>query len=591
MATTIATAAFSPLLHGTASEDRGDSDSAFGAIASASTAFSAIASAPPVSASSSGDDDLFDARAARAGLVRGGSPSESTSSGDTLTWLLTDARLEAVESRFTVLESLGLARENLLDPYNRNVLKADRPIFGEDWLLNVELGIDLELEAGRSLSASTGQPPRSERIASTDLLAGLSLIKGDSVFRPPDWRFDVAATFRRLQATNLSTRTQTGRTDSDARRDLGFERAFVERFLRAKSDRYDFDSLRIGLQPLISDFRGFLFNEAQPAVRLFGNAEGNRVQYNLAWIRRLNRDRISRLNTSEFRNEMLLFANLYLQDAPWLGFQLEGVALYHRNRERAASTPHAPRRDSPFDVVYLGLNGDGHWGRINLTLASYLAVGRGRLEGAPRRSQQIFAHLAAAEASIDFDWYRLRAYALLASGDRSPDDGRAQGFDVVRDQIRFAGLQSGFFQSQSLRLPASLPGSPARALTPSGGLLPSLRSTRDPDGANYVNPGLRAVGIGADLSVLPELTLRLNVARLEFDRLGSLVASMRSPGSSRHLGEDASIAIEYRPLLINNVVLHLVASGFRPGGAFSNLFGENSHRILHSTRLELSLRY
>ena len=44
----------------------------------------------------------------------------------------------------------------------------------------------------------------------------------------------------------------------------------------------DFDSLRIGIQPFSSDFRGFLFQDNQLGVRLFGTRDNNRWQYNLA---------------------------------------------------------------------------------------------------------------------------------------------------------------------------------------------------------------------------------------------------------------------------------------------------------------------
>ena len=42
----------------------------------------------------------------------------------------------------------------------------------------------------------------------------------------------------------------------------------IDKHLRNVSHRYDFDSLRVGIQPFSSDFRGFLFQDAPFGVRL-----------------------------------------------------------------------------------------------------------------------------------------------------------------------------------------------------------------------------------------------------------------------------------------------------------------------------------
>ena len=77
---------------------------------------------------------------------------------------------------------------------------------------------------------------------------------------------------------------------------LGVQEAFVDYHIRNTSDRYDFDSVRVGIQPFQADFRGFLFNDNQLGVRLFGNRDDNRFQYNLAGFWRLEKDTNSGLN-------------------------------------------------------------------------------------------------------------------------------------------------------------------------------------------------------------------------------------------------------------------------------------------------------
>ena len=54
--------------------------------------------------------------------------------------------------------------------------------------------------------------------------------------------------------------------------------------------------VRVGIQPFQSDFRGFLFNDQQLGVRLFGNRDNNRFQYNLAAFWRLEKDTNCGLN-------------------------------------------------------------------------------------------------------------------------------------------------------------------------------------------------------------------------------------------------------------------------------------------------------
>ncbi len=80
----------------------------------------------------------------------------------------------------------------------------------------------------------------------------------------------------RRSSTKSSASTSilaTARTRADDF--VGIQAAFVDKHLRNVSDRYDFDSIRVGIQPFSSDFRGFLFQDNQLGVRLFGNRRNN----------------------------------------------------------------------------------------------------------------------------------------------------------------------------------------------------------------------------------------------------------------------------------------------------------------------------
>ncbi len=113
-------------------------------------------------------------------------------------------------------------------------------------------------------------------------------------------------------------------------------------------------------------------------MRFFGNRDNNRWQYNLAYFHPLEKDLNSGLNdvTEAPRHEDILLFNLYRQDLPTTGFTSQGIILYDHNRddrfydsngflERPAAI--GLERLRAYDVVYLGYNGDGHFGRLNLT--------------------------------------------------------------------------------------------------------------------------------------------------------------------------------------------------------------------------------
>src|SRR5690606_34310003 len=161
------------------------------------------------------------------------------------------------------------------------------------------------------------------------------------------------------------------------------------------------------------DFRGFLFQDLQFGARLFGNRDNNRWQYNLAWFRRIEKDTNSGLNDvgAGLRDDDIFVANLYRQDWPRIGFTSQATIVHNRNREdeffsdkngflaRPSSLGTETLRE--YDATYIGYNGDGHFGRLNLTASAYYLFGDniGTFTG---RDSDLEAGFAAAEASMDF---------------------------------------------------------------------------------------------------------------------------------------------------------------------------------------------
>jgi hypothetical protein len=499
-----------------------------------------------------------------------------------------------VPDRWRIVDALGY-KQNLLDPYNRNVLKADKPVFGEDWFFNLGVISDTVYElrdvvtpvGGTSTQnpGSLGVFGSSKQTALVETLAvEFELYKGDTVFKPPDWefRFTPAVNVNYVSLDELlgvNADPGRGRTRTDY--SFGVQAAFVDKHLRNVSEKFDFDSLRVGIQPFSSDFRGFLFQDNQLGARLFGTRADNRYQYNVAYFRRLEKDTNSGLNDlgQSLRKDDILVANLYRQDTFVPGFTAQLTLLYNRNREDDAQyydkngflvRPASLGRQAPrqYDVTYAGFNGDGHFGRLNLTTSLYYAFGTEKPGVFIAKDSRISAGFAAAEISMDYDWIRPRLSLLYGSGDRNPFDDRSTGFDAVLENPQFAGADTSYFIRQAV----PLAGGGRVALSGRNGVLNSLRSSKDEGQSNFTNPGVILAGIGADMDLLPQLRLSLNFNDIAFADTRVLEVARNQANISRQVGFDLSASLTWRPLMSQNIVVRGSYARLIAGSGFKALF-------------------
>lgn len=521
-----------------------------------------------------------------------------------------------VPDRWRIMERLG-QRDHWWDPYNINTFKGDKPYpgfatRGPDWFLNLSAVSDSLVELRRLPTAVGAQSTKGFdalntfgrdaqwAVAQTFVFGG-SVIKGNTTFKPPDFELKLSAAAQvnhtrvaELRVLNVDPQKGNSRTAQH----LGLQEAFLDIHLRNVSDRYDFDSLRLGIQPFISDFRGFLYHDLPVGVRLFGNRDDNRWQYNLAWFRRLEKDTHSGLNdlTQRWRADQVLVANLYRQDWPVLGHTTQATLLYNRNRE-GRQGPYVDRngfqvrpavlgqvRPQSYDVVYAGLHGDGHFGTFNLTSSAYLAMGSADHAYQAGNRQRVLAGFLAAEVSRDFDWLRLRGSAAMASADRDPHDGTAHGFDAILENPQFAGSDTSFWIRQSV----PLIGGGGVALSGRNGLLVALRSSKDQGQSNFVNPGLVLIGAGADADLTPEWRLIANLSLLSMGN-PKVLEVLRSQGRlARFLGTDVSIALQHRPFMSQNAVVNVALAALVPGSAFKQLYAASRMPYSFVTHLLLS---
>jgi hypothetical protein len=540
----------------------------------------------------------------------------------------TPGQLLPIPDRWRLLDALGATKENIFDPYNNNVLKGDKPIFGTtDWFVNVSAISDTLYEPARVPTPVSNQAVASPGSNSTfghynreifnqNFIFSVSLIEGNTAYKPPDFEFRITPVVNVNHAEAgergvLFANPQQGDVRNDNFTTL--QELFVDKHLRNVSDRYDFDSLRVGIQPFSADFRGFLFQDDQFGVRLFGNRDNNLWQYNFAYFRRLQKDTNSGLLDlgQGFRDDDVFLANLYRQDFPVHGFTSQIVYALNINNEGkdqhydnngflVTPMPIGDQRGRNYKVNYFGYNGDGHFGRFNLTASTYFAYGeQDHNPFAPipqNKDQTIAAFFAAVEPSIDFDWIRIRGSGLFQSGDANPTSGRATGFDSIFENPQFAGADASYWIRQSI----PFIGGGGVALTQRNGILADLRSSKDEGQSNFINPGLKLIGIGADFDILPELRLSLNANHLSFVTSAPLEFLRAQNNIHLDIGEDLSAAITYRPLQTQNVVLRLSGAVLIPGQGLKDLyntsggqglFNSSANTYLYSVLTNLILTY
>ncbi len=524
-----------------------------------------------------------------------------------------------IRDRWRLVQALGLLPYKLFDPYNPNVIKGDLPVLekelGEGWFFNLTAVSDTLFEA-RRLPTPTGAQSsldpgsngtfgrgRQSTIAETGILS-LSLVKGDTTFKPPEYEFRFVPVFnlnrtvtQEVRAVNINPAMGPDRNDHF----VGVQEFFIDKHLRDVSPRYDFDSLRVGIQPITVDFRGFLFLDQPFGVRLFGTRDNNQWQYNIAWFRRLEKDTNSGLNDigQRLRADDVFLFNLYRQDSLVPGFTSQGTVLYNRNREgdrpdyynengfleRPAVFGSGRRYN--YDVTYFGYNGDGHIGKWNVTASAYYAGGsvdRGQISGV---KEKIGAMFGAIEVSRDFDWIRLRVSGLYASGDKDPYDGKAQGFDAVLENPQFAGADTSYWIRQAV----PLIGGGGVALSMRNGLLPSLRASREFGQSNFTNPGLHLAGVGADIDVKPGLRVVSNINYLEFDNLSSLAVLRNQQLHSTRIGVDASVGVQYRPRFTQNIVINPSVGVLFPGEGLKEIYGNAVDSIQYSALVNVLVTF
>jgi hypothetical protein len=524
----------------------------------------------------------------------------------------------------------------LYHPYLQSTLKGDAPIVGQDIFLNLTLSDFFQFETRKlptpsSVSASRPNSSeffgRSEQLFfSNDFSVGIDLFKGETAFKPVEY----ALRFLAVYNTNYITVKENNVLDPDPRgpeypdpgnppdntgvfnpgdpggllngglgrrpKDLehtryttrqkdwfALQEAFAEIHIRDLTSNYDFVSSRFGIQPFVSDFRGFIFNDSNLGARIFGNYDNNRWQYNLIAFDMLEKDTYSDLNKFDRRKQQILIANVFRQDLLWKGYT--GELSFHANFDNASRhydkndfitrpAPIGKVRDHYVQAFYLGWTGDGHIGRLNITHAFYQVFGEDSLNGIAGRKVDINAQMAALELSVDKDWLRLKLSGFYASGDGNPRDSEATGFDTIFDRPFFIGGPFSYYVHQGFNLAGTSVNFKQR-----DSLVPDLRTSKSEGQSNFVNPGVGIVGFGIDADITPKLKAFINVNHIWMIETETIKQTLFTDRASNDFGWDFSLGLQWRPLLTENVILTAGVGFLLPGAGYRDIYRVNTRPV------------
>jgi len=466
---------------------------------------------------------------------------------------------------------------NPLNPYKLNVLKGDYPILpGSNTFFSLTAVSDSNFQARRKIikvadpnatKLQTDTQQRQRFFITTDLF------EDDGTFTPSPW-------FVRL------TQGIEYRDQSDAvgyHDDYAFIEAFVDYRIAFLSEYGDQLNWRLGRQAFNADFRGFFYVDTQDMSRLFGTWNENKWQYNLMVIDPVQADPVTQLpGFYKERGQQVIGGNVFRRDVPWLGLNVMGGGWYVHDRGTGNAGFQAQHEVNVgyFELATEGVLGYG-W---NVSAAFIEAAGHDALNPVSKSAQNINAQFAALELTRPTDWYTPRFSIMYASGDGNPKGGTATGFDAAFDNPNFAGANVSYFGREQLQ-------GKGNQIKNFNSFLPNLRN-KFFDAVNFVNPGLLALTAGFDTTLTTRVNAFFNYNYFQFMNTASLEQAIVNAGGKpisidKEIGQDITVGINFRPLIINNVTCNIGTTGFFQGRGFQDISGNNAVLFTHFVNMVL----
>ena len=464
-----------------------------------------------------------------------------------------------------------------LNPYQQNVLKGDYPIsVGGNTFLQMTAVSDTNEQARRKIIA-VKDPTKTKLQTDTQhrerLFLTTDYFEDDNTFTPSPWLIRL-------------TQVVEYRDQSDAvgyHDDYAFVEAFVDYRIAFLSDYGDQINGRVGRQGFNADFRGFLFNDVQNMARVFGTWNENKWQYNLIAMEAMEADPVTQfLSFYKTRSQEMIGGNVFRNDIPWLGFNLMAGSFFVH--DLGTGVLNATSAQHEVNVEYLELAAQGVIGGFGVSGAFIQALGRDEMNPIAQRAVDVNAQFAALEVTRPTDWYTPRVSIMYESGAKNPRGGTATGFDAVSDNPNFAGNNFSYLgreQEQGRGI----------QIKNFNSFTPNLRN-RFFDAENFVNPGLLALTAGFDTTLTTQVNAFFNYNYFQFVQPAAIEAAIAEKGGgnlsiAKDLGQDITLGVNYRPLIVNNVTCNIGTTGFFQGKGFQAISGNNAVLFTHFANLVL----
>ncbi|HXI02881.1 MAG TPA: hypothetical protein VNI57_06845 [Candidatus Saccharimonadales bacterium] len=477
------------------------------------------------------------------------------------------ARLMGDVDRFATYDAFGNRdpRASRWNPYQQNPLKADFPVFGQRGFFELFAISNTNAKSRQDI----GQDSAND-FEKSNLLLGFEIKRDEDTFQPSSLKFRLLGNFQADHNGLIK----------DSNQDAGFQEAVVQARLFEIGHNYDLSFFEGGIRPFRSDFNGLILNDAVGVAHIFGTMKRALWKYNVGAATTLKKDPRSNLVTFSSdvpsTQQKIGFFSLVREDIiP--GWTAE-MSLHYNTDKRAEN----------LNVGYAGVAFSGHIRRWIFQPAFYLASGTDDLNPLSGEKEDVSAWLGLLDLRYPMDFIIWRGAALYASGDGSLHDGKAKGFDSISDSINLFGGPASFFVGEKINVAG-------RTLVNVNSALPSFRSGGR---SNFVNPGVRLLNLGADFVLTPKVAAAVDVSSVSFADTGALFEALDADpnffpagttGIDKSIGTDASVALRWRPLLIDNFVVEVGASGLVPGDGLKALTGKD--KTAYAARLNVLLVY
>jgi hypothetical protein len=483
--------------------------------------------------------------------------------------------LEPEVGRWRFLEPQGIGerpRSPLYDPYTPNVVKGDYPIYGDKVFFSATGVLDSFFEVKRNLDFFSGGRFRNVPYHETNLLGQLTgvlfleVFQGDTVFTPKDWAVRVAPVIRfRCGDKNA--------IDQGCGEYITMQEAFGELKLFEIGETFDATSGRLGLQAFNSEFFGLIYNDVQPGFRIFSELERNQFKLNIAAFDRLNKEKLVALNEFKRREHQVGIISLEWDDFIWPGFNvLPSFVVNHDDAPGVAA-------GGTLNAFYLGVSTAGRIDRFNVNSAFYYVTGHTAHNTPNGQSQEISAGMAFVQVAYPIDYFNPRFAVAYATGDSSPNDSTAKGFDSVFDNTAFAGGQFSYLFGEKIQLGNT-------TVLRGNSIFPSLRGANAT--AQFVNPGVLAINPGIDMVLTPKTLFEANYAYVRFDDTSSLTALAGGRKVAHDVSHELNAGVTYRPLLNEQVILFAGGAVLFTGRRIKDTFGNDDPVYKTVVRLVLT---